>query len=131
MKKHMKVIFFISVLFIICVGLFGVIHGEHKFGENISDYNWISKETAQSKETQKSDQNSKSGVLNGSTADNTQSKEDTTKESNSEEDSASELRAIAESDKTEKQQYLDRLDSIVSYYEELWKKSDSLGTVGM
>jgi uncharacterized protein YecT (DUF1311 family) len=123
MKKYMQAIFIISVLFIICAGLFGVLNRKHKSGGKLSYYKQIVENTSGSRETKQIKDKSFGENTDEEAADGTQEvNEAFTSNGSSLED---------EIEKTEKEQYRERLDSIITYYDELWADSASLAMTDM
>lgn len=129
MKKKMKRIFIISVLFIIVVGLYGIFSGNNKYESNNKRNNMQSERLFKSDELEEA-KNS------GSTKSEVEPEEDNTQNDLylDEDTQLKENRSVnieSKVEKTEKEQYIERLDSIVTYYNELWNKSDSLAMTDM
>lgn len=158
MKKNMKAIFIVSILFIIGVGIFGLANGNLKFGRNNSKYGSLSndfkksneenesaKVVEQTKEEELADTNDKNEVNNSTQSMQSNMSDDTSvpdsKEVTQTEEDAQEYTLFAtdelsdekakEPEKTEKEQYIERLNSITIYYDDLWSRTDSFSMVDM
>lgn len=129
MKKYMKVIFIIAVLFIISVGLFGVLRGNHKQNKNVSYNNLLSNEEKEKNDdTQEAQSQTEESAKVSETTAAENAVEDTQDATESAEMKQSRLNTQNEpsdEDKSEKEQYIARLDSIKDYYDDMWKKSES------
>lgn len=124
MKRNMKVIFIIAVLFIISVGLFGVIEGNHRLGNSISYNKLVTDDNKVTQEEKEQDVQSQTdeALERKVESDDTQISEQTTGILKDE---------LVIEEKTKKDQYIIRLDSIKTYYEELWSSSGSLDMTSM
>ncbi len=122
MKRNMTVIFIVAVLFIVSVGLFGIIKDNHRLGNNIL-YN-----SAETDDKEVTKENEAKEVQTETTSKGMLASEDTKKAKKTSEISKNE---ILVEEKTEKEQYITRLDSIKTYYEDLWNDSGSLDMSSM
>jgi uncharacterized protein YecT (DUF1311 family) len=119
MKRNMTVIFIVAVLFIVSVGLVGVIKGNHGLGNNSSNKNYVPDKEAVTKEEKEQDVQTKITEIPS---------EDTKISEQKPDNSIYEIKIEEDS---EKEQYITRLDSIVTYYQELWNNSGSLDMTSM
>jgi uncharacterized protein YecT (DUF1311 family) len=144
----MKAIFIVSILFIICVGLYGMLNGNHKYGKNNSNYDSNSN-TSGTELTEASESEEEIETKNANDTNQTNNEEvakqekvsessesslvDTQTNSSLKEDVAQIQMAKDEgtTQKSEKDQYIERLNSIITYYDELWSKSDAYSMVDM
>lgn len=165
MRKNVKAIFVISILFIICVGLFGLANSKNRPARNRSDYGRVSNSEFKVDEISQPD-NETNEVMENKIIEEDNSnleektkeaaiQEDTTNTSNSSMNSATsnvptsnELSDTEEivlyateqplldaetntKEKTEKDQYIDRLNSIIVYYEEQWAQASDYSMLDM
>ncbi|WP_180272653.1 lysozyme inhibitor LprI family protein [Konateibacter massiliensis] len=167
MKKSMKAIFIVSILFIIGVGLFGLVNGDYKTRKNSSDSSMLSKNAEETADRDSADNevNEINEKIETNTTDAATKKiaESEEKEASEDVSEATESYSIsaeqaadaqtetadaasgnaasnvilaqgksaATEEKTEKEQYIERLNSIETYYDELWNKSDITTTLDM
>lgn len=154
MRKNMKAIFIVSILFIVCVGLFGLVNGNHRYGKNNSNFESMSGESRnpnavseskkvveQTIEAQEADTNVESVEKESDEAQSMQSKmnsdtslADSKNATSSEEDREENILFATDQavdEKTEKEQYIERLNSITTYYDDLWSRTDSFSMVDM
>jgi len=150
----MKAIFIVSILFIVCVGLFGLVNGNHWYGKNNSNFESMSGESRNSNavseskkvveqtiEAQEADTNVESVEKESDEAQSMQSKmnsdtslADSKNATSSEEDREENILFATDQavdEKTEKEQYIERLNSITTYYDDLWSRTDSFSMVDM
>lgn len=125
MKKIMKIIFIIAILFIISVGMFGIYKGNRRQGNNRLYDNLQMSEEKKTKEDKKREEISRSS--------DTAQNEDVSQDSNTANETSKITKdeKIIDKEQTQKEQYITRLDSIESYYEELWQTSGSLDMTSM
>jgi uncharacterized protein YecT (DUF1311 family) len=126
MKKNMKVIFIIAVLFIIFVGLYGVINGNHKSSDKLSENNSVAKKETTTQEDIIEENEDVNSQINDAAEEKTLENATTREISEIAEDSIN-----TDTEKSDKEQYITRLDSIITYYEDLWDKSSSLDMTSM
>lgn len=157
MRKNMKAIFIVSILFIICVGLFGLMNGNHRFGKENAKYKSMTEESGkadeisdskeiadETMEAQTADAKDESVGQERDEAKSMQSKvsseaplEDSkiapsSGDGTKENELFATNQAIAgKSEKTEKEQYIERLNTITTYYDDLWSRTESFTMVDM
>lgn len=158
MRKNMKAIFIVSILFIICVGVFGLVNGNLRFGKNNMKYESLPNDSVKTDEvneskkvveqtiedeladtndkneandftqSMQSEMNSDTSIPDSQTT--TQAEEDTQEYTLFATDEAGNKKS-KETETTEKEQYVERLNSITTYYDDLWSRTESFSMVDM
>ncbi|MFA9375836.1 MAG: lysozyme inhibitor LprI family protein [Lachnotalea sp.] len=135
MKKNMIIIFVVAVIFIISVGVLGMIRGNYFTGNSYSSSKLradndgtVQEDSGQEAEVQTSEQaqESKSVTTGQITEDN-----ENTETQDIQNAEITQAEQGSHKQKTDKEQYLTRLDSIKNYYEDLWNQSGSFDMAGM
>lgn len=137
----MKAIFIVSILFIVFVGVFGIFNQNNRYRNrnntrgNETTKHQLTKENEEVKSEANTDTQNQNGTAQSekiqekstNSSDITEQKKDLTKDVTNEK----KLTKEEDTEKTEKDQYLERLNSIVSYYDDLWSKTDSYSMADM
>lgn len=137
----MKAIFIVSILFIICVGLYGMINSNHKYERSNSNNGAISNDELETNETGEVNETENANEANQTNEAKQEKTSEASESSLADTQTDTSLNAdVAEikmakeealTEKSEKDQYIERLNSIVTYYDDLWSKSDSYSMVDM
>lgn len=149
----MKAIFIVSILFIICVGIFGLVNGNHRFGKNgsmsgdtrssnaVSEPKKVVEETIEAQATDTNEEsveqeNDEDRSMQSKMNSDTSTKDSqivTPSEEGTKENTlfATDKTIEEKTEKTEKEQYIERLNSITIYYDDLWSRTESFSVVDM
>jgi uncharacterized protein YecT (DUF1311 family) len=136
----MKIIFMVAVLFIIGVGIFGLVNDRFTSNERQakvlagSEEKREQAEVTEQKEQATQEESEKQVTEQTVDQSTNQTKEQVIESTSQQAKSQIADSAVGETSQkgnSEKEQYISRLDSIKTYYDDLWSKSDSLDMTGM